>query len=336
MKATIMRNALITVVLAGAWLGAAAPLRAQAPAGTNPAVPPSPGELRTPTVPATAPATSTVRPEDQQALQSVTQAYVRAYNAGDAHALASLFTDDAEMIDEHGDRLRGRATIETVFAAMFRERPGATISITPVSLRAIAPDVAEEEGQNHVKVGEEGPSTRHYTVVYVKQGDRWRYSKAREEHERGLGPHQRLQELEWLVGEWTDESPDSVVRVNCRWTEDGNFLLRDFRVQVQGKSVMTVSERIGWDPATRQIRSWVFDSEGGHGTGLWSRAGNEWVIKSTGVMPDGRTATATHTLTRVNPQSARWTSVERTVGDRIVPDHAEYLMVRQPPSPRGR
>ena len=240
------------------------------------------------------------------------------------------------MIDENGERLRGRASIESVFGSIFRQRPGATLSIAPVSLRFLGPDVAQEEGQTVVRVGDEPPSTRHYTVLFVKQGDRWRYSSVREEHEPGLTPHQRLEELAWLVGDWIDESPDSVVHTTCRWTDDEHFLLRDYTVRVQGKSVMTVNERIGWDASIRQIKSWVFDSEGGHGTGLWSRIGNHWVIKSTGVLPDGRLATATHTLTRVDPHSARWTSVERTVGDRVVPDHAEYLMVRRPPEPKAR
>jgi uncharacterized protein (TIGR02246 family) len=275
------------------------------------------------------------RPEDEHALRALAEAYARSYNAGDARSLASLFTDDAEMTDENGQRLRGSSLIETVFGSMVRQRPGAILTLTPISLRFLGPDVAQEEGRTVVKVRDEGPATRHYTAIAVKQGNRWRYSSFREEPDPSLTPHQRLEELAWLVGDWTDESPDSVVRATCRWTPDGHFLLRDFTVQVQGKPVMTVNERIGWDPSTRQIKSWVFDSEGGHGTGLWSRAGNEWVIKSTGVMPDGRIATATHALTRLGPQSARWTSVERTVGDRVVPDHAEYLMVRQPPRPRG-
>jgi hypothetical protein len=57
------------------------------------------------------------------------------------------------------------------------------------------------------------------------------------------------------------------------------------------------------------------------------------MIKSTGILPDGRTASATHILARLSPQSARWSSIERTVGDQVVPDHAEYVMVRKPPQP---
>jgi hypothetical protein len=160
------------------------------------------------------------------------------------------------------------------------------------------------------------------------------YSTVREEYASGLTHHERLRELEWLIGDWLDETPDSVVRATCRWSEDQNFLLRDYTINVQGKSVMTVTERIGWDPATRQVRSWVFDSEGGFGSGIWSRSGNEWLIKSWGILPDGRSATATHILTRLGTRSARWVSTERTVGNQSVGDYAEYSLVRQPPRPQ--
>jgi uncharacterized protein (TIGR02246 family) len=333
MRTTMMRIAPSGILLTWAWLGAAGGVLAQELNQTAPPV----QRAQPPVAASSGPrAAMSDRPEDERALRALADAYARSYNAGDARTLATLFTEDAEMIDENGQKLRGSPMIETVFGSMFRQRPRTVLTLTPISLRFLGPDVAQEEGQTIVKVGEEGPATRHYTAIAVKQGNRWRYSSFREEPDPSLSPHQRLEELAWLVGDWTDESPDSVVRATCRWTEDGHFLLRDFTVQVQGKSVMTVNERIGWDPSIRQIKSWVFDSEGGHGTGLWSRSGNEWVIKSTGVMPDGRIATATHTLTRLGPQSARWTSVERTVGDRVVPDHAEYLMVRQPPRPRGR
>jgi uncharacterized protein (TIGR02246 family) len=332
-----MRIALSGIVLTWAWLGVVDGVFAQGGNGNASAVATPTDRSQAPVVapPGTRPPL-TDRPEDERALQEVTAAYARAYNAGDARSLASLFTDDAEMIDEHGGRTGGRPAIESVFGLMFRRRPGATLTLVPATLRFLGPDAAREEGQSTLRIGDEPPSTLRYTALCLKQGDRWRYSSLREEPEPGVTPHQRLEEVAWLVGDWTDESPDSVVHVTCRWTEDGHFLLRDFTVRVQGKSVMTVNERIGWDPSVRQIKSWVFDSEGGHGMGLWSRSGNEWVIKSSGVMPDGRIATATHVLTRLGPHSARWASVERTVGDRVVPDQAQYMMVRRPPILQGR
>jgi uncharacterized protein (TIGR02246 family) len=265
------------------------------------------------------------------------EAFARAYNAGDANALAALYTEDAESIDEHGDRVQGRAAIQGMYSSLFQERPGATIRIAIDSIRFLGPDVAKEEGQTRVKPkGNEPETVRRYTVLYVKQGGQWLHSSVREEHQADLPHHERLKDLEWLVGEWLDQNSESTVHVNCRWSEDQNFLLRDFTIHVQGRPLMTVSQRIGWDPLTRQIKSWVFDSEGGYGDALWAQSGDQWTIKSTGVLPDGRVATATNILTRAGANTARWKSAERTLGTESVAEPAEYIMVRRPPRPESR
>ena len=62
------------------------------------------------------------------------------------------------------------------------------------------------------------------------------------------------------------------------------------------------ADRLGRLDATDQVVGLRLRGRPRHG--LWSRIGNEWVIKSTGVLPDGRIATATHILTRVDPHSA--------------------------------
>ena len=98
---------------------------------------------------------------------------------------------------------------------------------------------------------------------------------------------------------------------------------------------MKVTQRIGWDPLTEQIKSWFFDSDGGYGHAYWTRNGNRWVIKSTGVLADGRIATATNILTRTGHNSARWHSTDRTVGRDVAPDHSEAVMVRRPPPPQS-
>jgi uncharacterized protein (TIGR02246 family) len=274
------------------------------------------------------------RPADERAIRQVAEDFRRAFVAGDAKSVAALYAEDAEIVDEFGDRIQGRATIQQAYSNIFAGRKGAGIEIALGSLRFLSPDVAKEEGQTRVQPGGTEPATlRTYTVLFVKQGGKWLYSSVREEHSSGVPHQERLKELEWMLGDWLDESADSLIRSTCRWSDDKNYLLRDFQIHVQGKPVMTVSERIGWDPLTRQIKSWVFDSEGGYGDALWARNGNQWTIKSAGVLPDGRVATATHVLTRTGPNSARWDSTGRTVGGERVTDHPETTMVRKPPQP---
>jgi uncharacterized protein (TIGR02246 family) len=277
------------------------------------------------------------RPEDRAAILAAAEAFTRAYNAGDVKSLAAMFTEDAEIIDDEGRRIRGRSECEAAYAGLFQARPGATVEISRESLRFLGPDVATEEGRTRVKRGGAAPETlRRYTVLYVKQGGRWQYSTVREEHLQEITPHERLKELEWLVGQWVDEGSEATVQATCRWTDDKNYLVRDFVVHAHGRPVTTVNERIGWDPLTKQVKSWFFDSDGGYGTEYWVRHGDEWIIKSTGVLPDGKTASATNILTRLSPTQARWHSTARTVGDQSIPEEIEALMVRTAPSPKTR
>ncbi len=331
MKKTI---ALSIIVLTWGWLAIAAKAGAQVANG-SPAPAASQNELAGATTPAGASLTD--RPSDEKAIRSVADRFTRAYDAGDSKSVADLYTEDAELIDEHGDRIHGRPMIHDFYASVFQERPGDTIGIFTDSLRFLGPDVAKEEGQTRVKPrGQKPESVRRYMVLFVKQSGRWLYSSVREEHETDILHHERLKDLEWLVGEWLDQSPDSTVHATCRWSEDKNFLLRDFTIHVQGRPVMTVSQRIGWDPLTKQVKSWVFDSEGGYGDALWTRDKDRWIIKSTGVLPDGRIATATNTLSRAGLNRATWSTAERTVGAESTPQPAEYVMVRKPPRPESK
>ncbi|MHC5544849.1 YybH family protein, partial [Singulisphaera rosea] len=178
------------------------------------------------------------------------------------------------------------------------------------------------------------PSSGHFTAIEVKVDDRWLVASLRELPDAQISPHEHLKELEWMVGDWIEESEDAVVSSSVSWADNKNFLIRSFDVRIKGKEALTGSHRIGWDPLTNQIKSWVFDSNGGHSEGLWMRSGNQWVIKAMGVRPDGRTTTATQVLTFVDKDHLGWKSLDRTLGDEITDDIDELLMVRKPPQPK--
>src|SRR4051794_13135935 len=99
--------------------------------------------------PGRAAATSTTadRAGDERAIRDAGAEFVRAYNAGDAGAIASLFTEDAEVFSEDGNVVEGRAAITAHFAESFEANPGETIEIQIDSLRFLGPQVAKEEGR---------------------------------------------------------------------------------------------------------------------------------------------------------------------------------------------
>ena len=93
---------------------------------------------------------------------------------------------------------------------------------------------------------------------------------------------------------------------------------------------------IGWDPKTSQLKSWSFDSEGGHGEGHWTRVGDDqWIVKAQGSLRDGSATSATQTITRVNKDAMKFTSTDRVIGGQFAPDIDEMVLVRKPPAPGG-
>jgi hypothetical protein len=202
------------------------------------------------------------------------------------------------------------------------------------SIRFLGAEAAKVEGQTRLTPTDGCPPTiKRFTGLLVKQDGRWRISWVREEQDRSMSHSDLLKPLEWLVGDWVDESGDSVVHTHCDWSKDKKFLIREFSIHVQGQPGMTVTERIGWDPLGRQIKSWVFDSEGGYGEGFWAQENGIWVVKSRGVLPDGRVAAATHAINRVSDHAYRWTALDRMVGGRLMVQNEQATMVRTPPGP---
>jgi uncharacterized protein (TIGR02246 family) len=271
--------------------------------------------------------------EDEKAIRAADDAFVADYNKGDSKALTARFTEDAEVVELEGHRYQGHALIERRLAETFAASPGVKLALDVEAIRFLSPDVAKEEGLSRVTTAQGTSDSRRYTVLYVKRHGRWLISSVREELDPLVRPHDRLKELQWMIGQWVDEAPDSVVHLTCRWSEDENFLMREFTVRLQGKPVMQVTQRIGWDPLARQVRSWEFDSEGGFGEGRWSGGGDRWVIKHAGVRPDGTTASATNIMVRERPDRVRWVSLDRVLGSEPTLDEESYVLVRVAPAP---
>ena len=274
--------------------------------------------------------------EGEKAILALDDAFIREYNKGDSKALAAMFAEDAEVLEAEGDRYQGREQIEQRLADTFAANPGVKIAIETDAIRFLTPEVAQEEGRSLVTPTVGSPVESSFTVLYVRRDGRWLISSVREDPVGVARPHDRLKDLEWMVGEWVEERPDSSVRLSCRWAEGGNFLLREVTVKREGKPVMSISQRIGWDPLARQIRSWEFDSAGGFGEGRWSRDGDRWTIKHTGVQAEGMVSSATNIMTKERPDVVSWVSTDRVVGDETLPDTEADVLVRVPPPPQTK
>jgi uncharacterized protein (TIGR02246 family) len=271
---------------------------------------------------------------DEQQIRQGVVAFVEQYNAHKADAVTALFAADARMVFANGTEVNGREEIKKSFEEAFAENPKCAVSVVVDLIRFLTPDVAVEEGSTTMfPDGETLTSRDRYTVLHLKKDGRWQMQSVRVVEEESLSAYADLAPLEWLVGEWIDEGREEDVHATFRWDENKSFLLEEFQVVRQGEVILKGSQRIGWDPQAKQIRSWTFDSAGGFGDGTWIRAGDDWICKARGVRPDGVSASATRRLTRAAQDRVIWTSTDRILGDEQLPDLA-VTMVRKPPKPQ--
>lgn len=273
------------------------------------------------------------RASDVQAIGDLMASFVKAYDARDANGLVALFTEDAEIEDEDGTVTRGRDAIVERFSGIFKEGKINKLTLETDSLRFLGTDVAIEEGTASLSTGADIPSdTNRYSVIYARQAGRWLHARVRDEPSDDE-PHDQLMDLAWMLGDWVNESDDAIVRIHCVWSKDGNFLLRDFELNVEGSIALSGTQRIGWDAQRKQFRTWVFDDRGGFAEGLMSRDDDHWVIKVTGVRSDGKAVSVTNAITILGKDRLLWETFDRTLGGEAIRDTDRFFLVRPAPNP---
>ena len=138
-----------------------------------------------------------------------------------------------------------------------------------------------------------------------------------------------LKQLEWMIGDWIDEGEGSTIYLSCSWGMGRSFIKREFSVAVADRIEMDGIEVIGWDPAEKIFRSWVFDSEGGFGSAVWSSDGDVWKKQLTGTTKDGQKAFSSHTMTKIDNDTYQWRAYGRELDGKLLPNIDTVTVVRQ-------
>lgn len=273
---------------------------------------------------------------EQKPFYDSAQAFVDAYAKGDAAAIAEMFTEDAEIYDEFGEQTVGREAIEALFQDVFDNSPEASIQEIQIDrIRAISGSVTLEEGHVISADGPDRPRFRSkYVALHTKGSDgQWRINTLKDYPRESVSRQDHLSELAWLIGDWVNEDDDAVVHTSYGWADNGNYILGEFSIRTFDGRELSGSSRIGWDPARKKIRSWTFDADGGHFTGLWTRDGGNWVRTTAGVTAGGQTVTATTVFELVDAEMIRWQYRSLIVGEEIRGDSPVVTMVKRPPGP---
>jgi uncharacterized protein (TIGR02246 family) len=269
-------------------------------------------------------------PEAEKAIMKKAESFIDAFHKGDAKALAAHWAPDGDYTSQTGKTYKGRAAIEKAFSGMFAEDKGLKLRIDIESIRFITPEVAVEDGVTSVLPPDGAPPSRaRYTVVHVKRDGDWYLSSVRDAAYAAPGNHEHLAELDWLVGEWADSSAKGeVARVAYQWDDNQNFLIGEFTSTFKQFAIGGGTHRIGWDAGNKKIRSWTFETGGGFGGGMWTRDGNQWTIKSTATLNDGKQMSATGILTRVDANTMTLQYRDRAVDGKAV-EEAKTMTFRR-------
>jgi uncharacterized protein (TIGR02246 family) len=263
---------------------------------------------------------------EEAAIRAMGDAFVDAFNRGDAKALAAQWTENGTLADERGVIFKGRKAIEKEYSSLFKAYPGVRIEIVVQSIEYPSSNVAIEDGFA-TAVTKKGapPSASRYSAVHLKEDGKWLMASVRESSVPIASNYSKLQDLEWLLGTWEAQSGGTAVRSEIRWIANKSFLERKYTVKKNGIEDSSGVQIVGWDPQACQIKSWTFDSNGGHGTGIWSAAPEGWDIKSSGVLPDGTATSSQDVLIRIPGEEKvfGWRSTERKAGQIELPDSVE-------------
>lgn len=270
---------------------------------------------------------------DKEAIAKNAEAFVEAFHKGDAKALAAFWTADGDYVDQAGRHLKGREAIETAFQGYFAENKDLKLGIDSAALRFVTPDLAIEDGTSEVIPPDGSPPSRaRYTNVHVKKGGRWLLSSVREAPYAPPTNYEHLRGLEWAVGNWVgwagEADKGEAERVSIAWAEGQQFLVATTTTAFKNVTLGSATQWIGWDPEAKAVRSWSFDSTGAFGQSTWARDGDKWVIKSKSVLRDGKKATATTVVSRIDADTVSWQSKDRTLDGKPVPPTKELRLKR--------
>lgn len=269
---------------------------------------------------------------DKAAIDKLSKDFIQAFNDRDAAAVAANYTAEGEYIRNDGEPVRGRAEIQKGYAEFFKTLKGKPkLDIQMDGLRFTSADSAVLEVTLRLKneEGEEVASSWRNSLL-IREGGQWKVAIV-QEWDRDDGLDVSINELAWLIGTWQVTTKDREVTTTYEWDENKVFILGKYTVKEGAKVIESGTQRICKDNAAGAIHSWVFQSDGGFGDGIWTREGKKWTVDVTGVTPDGWELMATAIYIHVDANTYTWQSVDQAVNGEPIPDTAPVKVTKQKP-----
>jgi uncharacterized protein (TIGR02246 family) len=270
------------------------------------------------------------READKRAIDELTREMSQAFDRRDAAAMAANWTAEGEFIRNDGEPIVGRAEIQKGYAEFFQTLKGKLkLEVQMDGLRFPSADTAVSEVTLRLKNddGDDVASSWRETLL-VREGGKWKVAIIRE-WDRDVDLDVSLKELEWLIGTWKAATKDREVTTVYAWDENKAFIRGKYTVKEGAKVVESGTQMIGKDNVEGAIRSWVFQSDGEFGGGVWTREGKTWSVDVYGATAGGSELTATSIYVRVDANTYTWQAVDQEIDGEPIADTQPIKVTRQ-------
>lgn len=260
---------------------------------------------------------------EETALRTTLAAYGEAYRKGDVEKILTYWATECEFVDDGGTVTKGKEEIGKLFKEAMADRKPEHFQAKVTSLRILG-SLAMVDGTVTVTEKDGLPETGAFQSVWSKVNGQWLVLSVRDlpgdAPDSAPEPGAKLEPLERLIGTWVHKEKDTEITLVCRRASKKSFLLVEQTVKVKGVETLSLTIVIGWDPELGTIRSWLFDSAGGFGDGLWKRKGNEWTVDVSAVRADGRSASSVNVWHFVDDNTLDWSATNREIDGEELPD----------------
>lgn len=264
-------------------------------------------------------------------IRTLFEQYVSAFNRHDANALSEQWSENGHRIHPRtGEVAEGRAAIKEALQKMFQEGKADQLQVKILKSSEPEEGVIEAIGRFRVTFSDGKPARESAVrIELVNENGSWKIDEVREiSADAPKSQEEHLKGLEFLIGSWEDQDEDVTVKNKARYDRYRNFIIQKFEIQVYNQLLVDGYQIIGWDPIKKHVRSWMFDSDGGFGEGVWKLKDNQWYVDSHFTLSDGRKASATYIYKSIDSNSYSWGAENRDIGGELLPNIEPVTVVK--------
>jgi uncharacterized protein (TIGR02246 family) len=115
--------------------------------------------------------------EDEAAVKAAAQAWEAGWNAGDAAAIAAVYTEDATVMPPESEPVQGREAIQAFWQAAIDATPNTTEELETVHVQVLG-DTAIEVG-SYTNTGPGGEHLDHgkFVAIWQKVDGEWKIAR---------------------------------------------------------------------------------------------------------------------------------------------------------------